>query len=338
MKKITFLLISILSLFAFSCNKNNTISNKNIAVFVPGVLVDSPTYTNLVKGAQEAVEEYNKSITDENMKVKITVVEAGTNQAEWSAKITSLCAEKKFDLIISSNPSLPEIVAPLTNNFPNQKFIIMDASLEKNPNIFCVNYNQKEQTYIAGAISALMSKNHKIALIAAQEYPVMNNILAPYFEKGAQDIIPETKFEFRVVGNWFDASKASEIANALIKTGVDVILPICGGASQGVISSAKENNVYLAYIDDNSYNKLPGKVICSTSIEQDKATKEAIIEFLENKTSWGTTKTLGIRESYIKFIDDDPLYLESVPKEIQNKISNLVENLKSGKFVIPEIK
>lgn len=308
----------------------------SIAVFVPGIMADSPTYANLARGVQEGVDEYNNAVSQEK-KVELYIMEAGTNQAEWTTKLTALAASGKYRLIISSNPSLPEIAAPLTAQFPAQKFILLDGALSQNQNIACVSYNQKEQTYLSGYISALMSKNHHVALIAAQEYPVMNNVLLPYYARGAADAVPGTECEFRVVGNWYDASKGAEIADALFLQGVDVILPICGGASQGVIASAVEHSIYLSYIDENSFQKAPGTVISSCTTKQALAAKEAVLDFLYGKTEWGKTKTVGLQEGYIAFIQDDPLYIQTVPKEIREQLSALVSALISGEIQVPEL-
>ena len=150
-------------------------SEKTIAVFVPGIIDDSPVYSMLVSGIRKAVDKYNDTA--------LFVMEVGTNQAEWGQKITALAAEQKYEVIISSNPSLPDLVEPVLAQFPNQKFILHDATKEGNENIHTVCYNQYEQAYLTGYIGGLMSKSHKMALIAAQEYPVMNNIILPYFTK-----------------------------------------------------------------------------------------------------------------------------------------------------------
>lgn len=315
----------IFTLFLVSCaEKKNSLTS--IAVFAPGILADSPVYQMLADGVKEAVEEYNAGTE----KVKLTILEAGTNQAEWGNKITSLASAGTFDVIISSNPSLPDLVIPLTKQFPSQKFILLDAFAQGNDSIATVQYNQTEQSYLTGAIAALMSKKHKIGLLAAQEYPVMNNIILPGFQKGAQDVISGTTVDFRIVGNWYDASKGAELASAMNNAGCDVILPICGGASQGVISAAKEKGFFITWFDSNGFSKAPGIIISSTVMHQQKMAKEVTSEFLLGKTEWGVAKTVGIKEGYIEFVQDDPLYIQVVPQEIREKMADLLASIKDG--------
>ncbi len=331
MKKII-LLVAALSAFGLSfglisCSKKAESNKTSIAVFVPGIVDGSPVYAMLVKGVQAAVEENSSS-------AEVFIMEAGTTQSEWPGKITALCAENKYDVIISSNPSLPDIVEPILQQFPNQKFILLDATKEGNNNIHTVCYNQYEQSYITGYIGGLMSKSHKMSLIAAQEYPVMNNIILPYFEKGAKAAENSTTVDFRIVGNWYDATKGAEIADAVAKTGVDVILPICGGASQGVITSAVNNGIYITWFDDNGFSKAPGTIISSSVMEQEKMSKMVTQEFLNGKTPWGTAKMVGIKEGFVDFVQDDPNYISTVPEDIRNEMKSIIDNIKNGSLVI----
>ncbi|QTQ15795.1 BMP family ABC transporter substrate-binding protein [Treponema parvum] len=325
-KTLLSILLILSALFtACSGKKDKQIS---VAVFAPGILSDSPIYQMLADGVKEAADEYNGK--KGASAVAVTILEAGTNQAEWSSKITSLAAAGNFDVIISSNPSLPDIVRPLTRQFPNQKFILLDAYEQGNPSVAAVRYNQREQSYITGYMAGLMSKTDKIGLLAAQEYPVMNNVILPGFKEGAESANKDISVDFRIVGNWYDASKGAELAAAMYNSGCDVILPICGGASQGVISAANEKGFYITWFDSNGFSKAPGRVISSTSMKQQRMAKEMTSEFLEGKTQWGTARTVGIEQGYIEFIQDDPLYISAVPEEIRNKMAKVIQSLNDG--------
>ena len=331
MKKIIFILSLLSSIFLFGCSP--VPKKHSVAVFIPGICADSPTYAMLRDGVIRAIDDYNYG-KENDQKSLLYILEAGTNQSEWPAKITALCAEQKYDVIISSNPSLPEIVTPILEQFPNQKFILLDAECSGNNNIATVCYNQYEQAYLTGYIAGLMSKSHRIGLIAAQEYPVMNNIIAPYFEKGAKDAAPSTTMDFRVVGNWYDANKGAMLADVLFQNGVDVILPICGGASQGVINSAVNNNFYITWFDNNGFDKAPGNIISSTVMKQEELVQLMTTEFLNGKTAWGTAKMLGVKDGYVDFIQDDPLYESTVPADVRGKMAQLVDDIQTGKKII----
>lgn len=329
MKKLFLVLTSFFLLFSVSC-KNEKNSNVNIAVFIPGIMADSPTYDNLAKGVSAAVESFNAN--NENNKAELRILEAGTNQSEWSDKIISLAATQKYDVIISSNPSLPDLVEPILEQFPKQKFILLDATKENNPNIMTICYNQYEQSFLTGYIAGLMSKSHKIALVAAQEYPVMNNIILPYYQKGAASAVKGTSVDFRIVGNWYDAAKGSEITDSVVKTGVDVVLPICGGASQGVLSSAVNNNIKVCWFDANGFSKSESTIISSTVLKQKELAEIVTSEFLKGNTKWGTASMVGLEDGFVEFIEDYPSYTKNVPEDIRKKMSLLINDIRTKKI------
>ena len=328
MKKTVFIFASLLSFIFISC-KPVAAKKMSIAVFIPGICADSPVYAMLRDGVSQAVDEWNNG-KEMDQRTKLYVLEAGTNQSEWPAKITALAAEHKYDVIISSNPSLPEIVLPILEQFPEQKFILMDAEYSGNSNICTVCYNQYEQAYLTGYIGGLMSESHKLGLVAAQEYPVMNNIIWPYFEKGAKDANASSSVAFRIVGNWYDANKGAMLADILYSEDIDVILPICGGASQGVINSAVNNNFYITWFDNNGFDKAPGNIISSTVMKQQELSAIMTTDFLNGKTEWGTAKMLGIKEGFVDFVQDDPLYISTVPAGIRTQMTELIDSIRDG--------
>lgn len=330
MKKINLLLLAGAFLGLVSCGQKKT-QSVSVAVFIPGTVANSPVYAMLQEGVEAAVEEYNKDKVDD-AKVSLKIMEAGTNQAEWGNQLTALTAEQKYDVIISSNSSLPDLALPILEQFPDQKYIFLDASLEGNSNMYTACYNQYEQAFLSGYSSGLMSKSHKVALIAAQEYPVMNNIILPYYEKGAKAANPETTVDFRIVGNWYDANQGALLAEAAIKNGVDVILPICGGAAQGVINTAVNKGAYVAWFDDDGFSKAPGTVISSSVMKQKEMAMIATTDYLNGKTKWGKAEMFGLKEGFIDFVQDHPSYIETVPADIRKKIADKIEEIRENGF------
>ena len=219
-------------------------------------------------------------------------------------------------------------------------------NLENNRNVATVNYNQREQGYLTGYAAGLATtadksvfpyanSAKKIALVAAQEYPVMNEIILPAFEEGAKAADSGVSVEFRIVGNWYDASKSADIARSLYEEGVDVILPISGGANQGVISAAQSLNFYVTWFDNNGYDKAPGLVISSMALEQKKLAKEMVSAYLENKLDFGKAKTVGIKDGYITFVKDDPVYRQNIPETFVEQLSAVEADIKAGKLKLP---
>ncbi|HAK47147.1 MAG TPA: BMP family ABC transporter substrate-binding protein [Spirochaeta sp.] len=310
-----------------------------LAVVVPGVTAGSPLYEQLVEGAQQAVDKYPNA--------SMKVVELGFNQAEWAEKMTSIVATGKYDVVISSNPSMPFVCMELAGQFPDQKFIFVDAFIEGHPQMASFLYNQVEQSYMLGYLAGLITTSDmtganadlKIGIVVAQEYPALNKMMVPGFLQGAQAVNADITLDYRVVGNWYDANKAGELAKSMVDAGVDVIGVICGGAAPGVFEVAKERNKYVMYWDDNSYAKAPGVIAGCGALHQTKLVSEVVEDAINGKVKFGTGVKLNSRDGYIEFIGDDPNYLDIIPAAMQAEHKKVVDSIMSGSLVleVPEL-
>ncbi|MDP2792455.1 MAG: BMP family ABC transporter substrate-binding protein [Rectinemataceae bacterium] len=310
-----------------------------IAVFIPGVRAGSPIYDNMAKGVEKLVAETPGA--------SIKVYEAGFNQAEWEEKLTSLVATGEYDYLVTSNPSLPDLINKISPAFPKQKFICVDGQLAGNPNLYTVLYNQLEQGYVAGYLAGLVSMSNlpganpdkKVGLIMGQHYPVMDKIIAPGFEQGLKAADPAFQLDARVVGNWFDATKAADLAKSMIAAGVDVILPICGSASQGALKAAQDAGKYLVFFDGDEYARAPKSILGCAVLHQEELTYKTLKAAIDGSLPFGKAEVVGMADGYIEFLNKSPSYLEGVPAAIRAKVDGVIAQIKSGKlqFKVPTL-
>ncbi|MDR2069437.1 MAG: BMP family ABC transporter substrate-binding protein [Spirochaetaceae bacterium] len=301
---------------------------KNIVVFIPGVMSGSPIYEMLAEGVTRAAAEQPG--------VMVLVIEGGFNQAEWEPRVNALAASGMYDLIVSSNPSLPAIAQSVSAQFPEQKFLLLDGELSGNPNIYTLRYNQWEQAFMAGHIAALVTlatspgETRRVGLVAAQEYPVMNNTILPGYLAGARSVDPAFTADFRVVGNWFDAGTGANLAADMFRGGTAVILCIAGGANEGVVQAASEAGAKVVWFDTNGYGIRPGTVVGSSVLYQDKAAYEQTKRYLAGTLPFGEAEVVGVADGFVDFIEDDPHYITAVSPEIRAKQAELIRRIRSG--------
>ncbi len=333
--------LTVLPVFAAGSTEQSPQESRSLSVlvYITGVTAGSPPYTALAEGATEFAVE------NENVTVKI--YEAGFNQAQWEEQLTSLVATGEYDLVLGSNPSLPELCIHVGKKFPKQKFVITDAQLAGNPQIRTYLYNQYEQSLYLGYLAGLVTtssmpaanKDLKIGFIAAQEYPLLNKHMVPGFLDGARLVNPAIQIDFRVIGNWFDANKAADLASSMRTAGVDVFAAIAGGATQGLFKVAKEQGAYIVFHNTNEYNNAPGYVVGCGSMEQKKLTKEILRDALAGTIEYGKATTVGAQEGYLGFIADDPAYTNNLPADIRNKFDAFMDDIRAGKvaYTVPAL-
>ncbi|HBK58668.1 MAG TPA: BMP family ABC transporter substrate-binding protein, partial [Spirochaetaceae bacterium] len=252
----------------------------------------------------------------------VRVIEAGFNQAEWEEKLTSFVASGKFDLVITSNPSMPELIHNISRSFPKQKFICLDGYLAGNPNLYTALYNQLEQGYVTGYLAGLVSisgmkgtnPDKKIGMIIGQNYPAMDKMIIPGFTQGLKAVDPAFQLDIRVLGNWYDAAKAADLSRSIYAGGADVILPICGSASQGAVKVAQETGKYLVFFDNDEFARAPQNILGCTVLHQEELAYRSLKAAVEGTLPFGKAEVVGMREGYIEFLDKNPAYIKNVPE------------------------
>ncbi len=306
-----------------------------IGVFVPGVVDGSPTYEMLVAGTERAASEVEHTT--------VTVVEGGFNQATWEENLMSMAASNRYDLIVTSNPSMPELAEAVARTVPGVQFLILDGYLEGNDRIHTILFNQREQAFLAGYFAGLVTTSpmpgarpqRRIGLLAGQEYPIMNDVILVGYREGAQAVDSTIEVDFRVLGNWFDAGQAQEIATDMMALGADIILAIAGGGNQGVVSAARERGGYVIWYDDSGYDEGPGIVAGSTVVRQDEATYVAVAEAIQGETPWGSAIILGVADGAVGFDMEHQEFQRTVPREIANRMETILTELREGVRELP---
>ena len=310
-----------------------------IGVFIPGVREGSPIYDTMAKGAERLAGEISGA--------SIKIFEAGFNQAEWEEKLTSFVASGKFDIVITSNPSMPELVNNVSKSFPKQKFICLDGYLPGNPNVYSALYNQLEQGYVTGYLAGLVSisgmkgtnPDKKIGMIIGQNYPVMDKMIIPGFTQGLKAADPAFQLDIRVLGNWYDAAKAADLSRSLYAAGADIILPICGSASQGAVKVAQETGRYLVFFDDNEFARAPDNILGCAVLHQEDLAYRSLKAAIEGKLPFGKADVVGMKEGYIEFLNTNPAYIRNIPEAIRKKVDAAIQSIKSGQltFQVPSL-
>ena len=317
-------------LLAVSCSSKDTGPDlKSVAVFVPGIASGSPIYEMLVKGATEAVSAVPGA--------RVKVVEGGFDQSTWLGSLRDIAASGEFGLIVTSNPALPELAAKIAADFPGIRFFIADAYLKGNPSIHTVLYNQIEQGYLVGYLAGLVTKERRptappvAGMIAAHRYPTLDRLIRPGFEAGLKAVDPSFVLEYREVGNWYDANKAAELATGLFASGVEVVLPIAGGAGQGVVAAARERGKSVVWFDGGGYALGPDTVIGCATLAQDKLVSARVGSILGGKTSlFGQADIVSVADGYIGFDADGDGY-RALSAETRGRFEAALAELKAGR-------
>lgn len=301
------------------------------------------------KSFNDSAAEGTKRIA-EKLGYKTKIMEIGRDQTKWEPTILDLSESGEYTAIFLNGSGTQEIVEELASQYPNQKYVLFDASIEEgsNDNVYAIAYKQNEGSYLGGVLAALVTTSDmeyanpdkKIGFIGGDSGPIISDFLVGYIE-GAKSVEPEIKVYVSYVGSWVDTAKAKELANAQFNQGVDIIFPAAMTAGLGVVEAAAEQNKYIIGVDSDQATLLgetdekKANVILTSVI---KEVGESLFRYAEKvgkgEDKYGTTDVLGIKEKSTGIVVNK-YYEKNVPQEIRDKVSEASDGIVDGKIKVP---
>jgi len=190
-----------------------------------------------------------------------------------------------YNLVISVGFLMGDATAVVAKRFPKTKFAIIDnsgvsAELKGKPtNVRGLLFKEQEAGYLVGYLAGLQSKNVPnssgvIAAVGGLKIPPVDRFLGGYYQ-GAKKAFAGVKVEHSYSQDFVDQAKCKEAALNHIANGATVVFQVAGQCGLGVLSAAKERNVFGIGVDaDQGY--LGNHVLTSATKRVDVAVFKTI--------------------------------------------------------------
>ena len=304
----------------------------SIAVFVPGLIEDSPAYEMMDSGVRAAADK---------ARAAVKTIEGGANRETWSSRIAETAAEGTYDLIVTADPAMSEIIAEASDRYPDQDFLVLGGTGLGGESVTDVVYSHIEQAFLLGYFAGLAAasdelegidsvRNRIVGMIVDLESPRITREIRPGFEIGLHTANPDIRMEFGVIGSRNNTAGARRLADQMYASGADIILTIAGSANRGVVDAAGDADTYVLWFDSEGTSVAPGTVLAGGVIRQDKAAEEWTRQWLEGTLEMGRTTRLGVPEGYIEFPLESRNIRRHVPKSIRSAMHSVLERMQSG--------
>ncbi len=278
------------------------------------------------------------------------VIEVGRDQTKWEPTFQDLAEEGEYDVIISNGSSSIETIQKVAEEFPEQKFVAFDCTIETDqyPNLYAISYKQNEGSYLAGVLAALVTQSdmeyanadNKIGFIGGSEHPIITDFLVGYIA-GAKSVDPDIKVYVSYIGSWDDTAKGKETAIAQYNQGVDIIFPAAEQAGLGCVEAAVDMGKYIIGVDSDQSMLFAGvdedkaNVILTSVLKNvgDSLVRMANME-MEGTVPWGDYEELGIAENGAGIADNE-YFQKNVPDDIKSVIEEKKQEVIDGNVEIP---
>ncbi len=224
--------------------------------------------------------------------------------------------------------SLGEVAA----DYPDTKFAIIDMVVDA-PNVRSVVFNEHEGSYLVGMMAGMASESGTVGFIGGMDIPLIRKFACGYV-LGVKAANADATVIQNMTGTtpaaWNDPVKGSELTQAQISQGADVVYAAAGGTGVGVLQTAADEGILSVGVDSNQNYLHPGKVLTSMVKRVDNAVYEAMKAGADLETG---IQVMGLSNGGVGYALDE--HNESlVNDDMKAMVDDAAEKIASGELQV----
>lgn len=252
--------------------------------------------------------------------------------SDYATNVETL-ADEEVDLIIGVGSKLADTIKDAAENYPDQKFAIIDETYDEIPsNVKSVLFESEQASYLVGLIAGKMSETKNVGFIGGLDIPVINTFKYGYMA-GVKAADANCEIQAQYANSFNDQAKGKAITNQMISKGADVVFTAAGDVGTGSMEAIKEANKYGIGVDRDQSDLAPQNILTSAIKRVDVGMYETVKELVEGKFQGGISTTYGLEQNGIGIADTTS---NLVPQDVLDFVNEKIEELKAGKISVPK--
>lgn len=268
------------------------------------------------------------SRASEELGIEAKYLESSTD-ADYAANIETFI-DDEYDLIICVGYMLADATRAAAEDYPEQKFaIIDDSSCSDLDNVTCLMFEQAQASYLVGYVAGLMTESNKVGFALGMSTEIMNQFGYGYCA-GVLDANPDAQILQQNMNSFSDSAAGKTAATSMITDGADVIFHAAGATGLGVIEACKENGIWAIGVDSDQSVLAPETIITSAMKRVDNACYDAAKSCLEGTLESGI-QTYDLSSAGV----DIAPTTDNLPVDVIEAVEQVKEQIISGEITVP---
>lgn len=212
-------------------------------------------------------------------------------------------ADQGFQIVFGHGTEFEDAAENVCEDYPDTMFCITSSDIEKEPNVCSLQNLNNQQGFMAGVVAALATESGKVAAIGGMEIPSIQSYIIG-FEQGVEYVDNGTEALTAFTGDFNDATKVKEQANAFIEQGADIIAQDADEAGLGLFEAVKDtpDGIYAIGAVKDQYEECPAKVLTSATNQIGSGMAVAVEDYIKEGLEPKCYK-FGIAEGVIGLAD-----------------------------------
>ncbi len=251
-------------------------------------------------------------LSRDSLGVEILYIEPSGEGADREAALRQLAADPQVGLIFGVGLLFSEDIAAIAEEFPDKHFACIDYLSQPGEqipaNLSGIVFQDKQGSYLAGAIAGLETETDIIGFIGGMESSIIKRFQEGFTE-GAKKVNPDVTVISGYIGMTGSAftnpAKGKELALGQYAKGVDIIYQAAGASGLGVVEAARETDNLVIGTDRNQEDLAPGYVLTSVTKAIDRAVFTTTEQLQKGEFSGGKVNIFGLDGRYTDYVYND---------------------------------
>lgn len=281
---------------------------------------------------------------DKQPKIEVDYKKSETNK-DYEPNLKAY-VQDDCDIIVAVGGLMAEATNKIAEANPDQRFAIIDANLEdsKEDNVFSMEFNAAQPSFLAGYLAAAESKTGKVATFGGDKIAPVTIFMdgfaegVDYYNKAQGKKVkvlgwnPKTQ-EGSFTGDFQDTEEGKKQTENFTSQDADIIFPVAGQAGLGAPAVTKgddkQSSIWVDIDGCKSAKEYCDEFLTTSEKNIADTVKKALIGARDGGDTGG--RSVGTLENGGVSVAD---YRKDVPKDLQKEIKDIQEKIISGDIKI----
>jgi basic membrane protein A len=263
------------------------------------------------------------------------------SDADYTTNLNQL-VRQDFDVIYGIGFLLESAVKEAAEQNPDSNFAIVDSVVDAD-NVASITFKEHEGSFLVGVIAGLQTKSNKIGFVGGVESELIKKFETG-FVAGVKSVKPEADVQVKYTGSFSDASLGKATAEAMYKSGTDIIYHAAGATGNGVFTEAKnikkndpDKEVWVIGVDkdQSAEGAIDGtdlNVTLTSMVKRvDLAVKQVATEAKEGNFPGGEIVEFGLDADGV----DIAPTTDNLSEDMIKSVDEYKEKIKNGEIKVP---
>ena len=263
------------------------------------------------------------------------------SDADYTTNMNQL-VRQKFDLIYGVGFLLADSITEVAKQNPDNKFALIDSVVDVD-NVASITFKEHEGSFLVGVVAAMQTKSNKIGFIGGVESELIKKFESGFIA-GVKSVKPDAEVQVKYAGDFNKADIGKATAQAMYKSGIDIIYHAAGGTGKGVFTEAvniKKNDpskeIWVIGVDSDqaALGDVPGtdhNITLTSMIKRvDLAVQEVSTMAKDGKFPGGQNVEFGLEDDAVDIAPTQ----DNLSEDILKKVEEYKGKIKNGEIKVP---